>query len=156
MNYSKAQRIIFDSLCKGGRCARFMLDENNLFVTPDGYRGFVIPAASVAFNAGKMKEIDPLPILEAVKPENEIKLTDDLRLDKQHKTMSRRLKGNGKNVFVNIKFLECFQNPKFYQAADMNSMIVVTEQTWRNNEEFPVGIILPVRISKIGNDYYND
>lgn len=157
MNYNKAQRIVFDSMCKNNRAARFMLDESNVFVTPDGYRGFIFPAASVCFNIEKIKEVEKLPIVETIKPENEMKMTDDLRLiDKRAGGMARRLKGNGKNVFVNVKFLECFQNPKFYQAEHWSGIIVVTESMSRTQTNIPVGIVLPVRVSAVGGDYYND
>lgn len=157
MNYTKAQKIVFESICKNNRAARFMLDDNNLFVTPDGYRGYIFPAASVCFNIEKVREIDNLPILETIKPENELKLTEDLRImDKRNGGMCRRLKGNGKNVFVNVKYLDCFQNPKFYQGEHWSGIIVVTESVSKTQTNLPVGIVLPVRVSAVGGDYYND
>lgn len=157
MNYTKAQKIVFESICAGRRTHRFMLDDNNLFVTPDGYRGFIFPVASVCFNTEKIAEMGELPIHETIKAENELKLTDDCRFEKRDGGWLRRLKGNGKSaVFVNTKFLECFQNPRFYQDANKLSMIVVTEAMSRTLESVPVGIVLPVRVSDVGEDYYND
>lgn len=67
MNYKKAQKIVFERICNGGRVCRFMLDDNNLFVTPDGYRGFIFPIASVCFNTEKIAEMGKLPILLPVR-----------------------------------------------------------------------------------------
>lgn len=157
MNYNKAQKIVFDSICRGGRCGRFMVDDKNVFVTPDGIRGFVFPAASVCFNVEKIREMEKVPILETIKEENELKLTDDFRINERERTMMRRLKGGKKNsVFVNVKYLECFQNPRFYQDANPRGIIVVTESMSSKETNIPVGIIMPVRVSAVGDGYYCD
>lgn len=155
MNYNKAQKIVFDCICRGNRCGKFMYDENNVFVSPDGYRGFIFPTASIAFNIEKVFDFGKLDILETVKEENKLELTMDMRV-LPDKRLCRRLKGNGKNVFVNIKFLECFQNPCFYQAADVNSMIVVTEKMSAKSADIPVGIVLPIRMTEVGANYYGE
>lgn len=153
MNYTKAQKICFDALCDGRRIARrFDLDEKRVFVTPDGYRGFIFPKVSCNFNLDKIVPFDGFPIEEFIKPENELSLTLDARLDDRGRSTFRRLKGNGKSVFVNSKFLECFQNPKFFQQENKHSMIVVTES--KTNE--PVGIILPIRANWDDGSYYGD
>lgn len=156
MNYIKAQKIVFDRICKDSGGGRFMLDDSNVFVTPDGYRGYVFPVAGICFNIEKIREIGVLPIVETIKEENELKMTDDLRLDRYKGGMARRLKGNGKNVFVNVKYLDVFHNPRFYQDASGRGMIVVTEDMSATKKNIPVGIIMPMTISSIGGDYYND
>lgn len=153
MNYTKAQKICFDALCSGRRSVkRFDLDEKRVFVTPDGYRGFIFPKVSCNFNLEKVAAFDGFPIEEFIKPENELTLTLDVRISDNRREMFRRLKGNGKSTFVNVKFLECFQNPKFFQPENKHAMIVVTES--KANE--PVGIILPIRAGWDDGSYYGD
>ncbi len=155
MNYSKAQKIVFESICKNSRGGRFMLDDGNIFVTPDGVRGYVFPVAGVCFNVEKIRGMGKLPIIETIKENNELKLTDDLRIIKRG-GMMRRLKGKGKNVFVNVKYLDVFHNPRFYQDASGLGMIVVTEDMSVTKRNIPVGIVMPIRDDEIGGDYYKD
>lgn len=158
MNYIKAQKEIVTEILKGGRCGRFSIDENSVLVSPNGCMAYIIPLSSIVFNLEKTKEITAFPVREIVKSENELTLTQDIRLEAGfQKRMFRRLKGKGKNVFVNVKFLECFQNPKFYQEENKLSIIVVTERTSSKDElGMPVGIILPVRSTWDDGTYYND
>lgn len=160
MNYIKAQKEIFAALCSGRiSVGRFNVDETHILVTPDGYKAYIFPASAIAFNLEKVREIKAFPIGELIKPENELKLTPDLRIiDHYGKRMARRLKGNGKNVYINSKFLDCFQNPKFYQeGASGRTTIVVTEQISASKfPEVPVGIILPIRSNWDDGTYYND
>ena len=103
----------------------------------------------------KIKEIAAFPIAEIVKDENELKLTPDLRLlDSRRNLVCRRLKGNGKNTYVNVKYLEYFQNPRFFQAESNLGTIVVTEGAKGAN--IPVGIILPIRCALDDGTYYGD
>lgn len=139
-----------------------MVDDHHVFVTPDGCKGFIFPVSTVAFSLDRIFDFNSFPIGEIVKPENELVLTNDLYLTKEFKARTlRRLKGKGKNVFVNIKFLDCFQNPKFYQENNKASIIVVTEKNRvgghgsQHFSENPVGIILPVRNDAL-EDHYND
>lgn len=154
MNFVKAQKQVVDALLKGNRCGRFNIDENHIFVTPDGYRGYVFPVSTIVFGFEKICEIKPFPIYEIIQDENELKLTPDLRIMNEYrKEMCRRLKGKGKSVFVNTKFLECYQNPKFFQDNNPFGIVVVAEGA--KDAYTPVGIILPIRFSDGGN-YYAD
>lgn len=161
MNYTKAQKEIFDALCKGARLGRFALDEDHTFITPNGYMGYVFPNAIINFNLEKIPEIAALPIREIISEENELRMTLDLRLDQHRGSMFRRLRGKDKNVLVNVKFLSCFQNPSFYQAASPHSIITVTEKIrlgGHGSQSFfdcVVGIILPVRNDSLQGDYYD-
>ena len=154
MNFAKAQKLVLNSLLAGARMGRFNIDENHILVTPDGFRVFIFPVSTICFNLEKIKEIDAFPVAEIVKDENELKLTPDCRLDEPRKRTYRRLKGNGKNVFVNISFLDCFQNPRFFQAESSISTVVVTEGAKGAN--IPVGIILPIRSTWDDGTYYGD
>lgn len=168
MNYTKAQKEIFNELCSGScHMGRFNVNEDFIFVSPDGYKAYIFPVSTIAFSLEKIREMKPIPILEVIKPENELKLTPDLRIaDERRKLTIRRLKGNGKNTYVNVKFLDCFQNPKFYQDKSNLSAIVVTEQIGvrvgghgskaATYKECPVGLILPVRATWDDGSYYNN
>lgn len=166
MNFTKAQKEVFNALCGGVRTlAKFMIDENHVLVTPDGYRAFIFPVSTVAFSLERIRDLTPfpVPVKEIVKPENKLTLTNDLRLtDEFPKRTLRRLKADGKSVFVNIKFLDCFQNPNFYQAEHNLSIVVVTEKIpvgghgTSHFTETPVGIILPVRADWACGHYNDD
>lgn len=155
MNFTKAQKEIVNELLHGRRVSGFNIDEKTVLVSPDGYKAYIFPVASVIFSLDKIKNITPFPVAEIVKDENELRLTPDFRLlDSFRNKMVRRLKGNGKNVFVNMKFLECFQNPQFFQEENKISTIVVTEKS--NGKNIPVGIVLPVRCTWDDSSYYGD
>ena len=155
MNFTKAQKEIVNELLRGRRVSGFNIDEKTVLVSPDGYKAYIFPVASVIFSLDKIKNITPIPVAEIVKDENKLRLTPDFRLlDSFRNKMVRRLKGNGKNVFVNMKFLECFQNPQFFQEENKLSTIVVTEKS--NGKNIPVGIVLPVRCTWDDSSYYGD
>jgi hypothetical protein len=155
MNFTKAQKEIVNELLHGRRVGGFNIDEKTVLVSPDGYKAYIFPVASVIFSLDKIKNITPIPVAEIVKDENELRLTPDFRLlDSFRNKMVRRLKGNGKNVFVNMQFLECFQNPQFFQEENKLGTIVVTEKS--NGKNIPVGIVLPVRCTWDDSSYYGD
>lgn len=151
MNYIKAQKEVFNALCKGERTGRFTIDGNYIFVTVDGYRAYIFPINLICFTLEKTVVMKPLPIKEIIQDQYELTLTQDLRITRDHR-IARRLKGSGKNVLVNEKSLACFQNPKFYQAEHPHSGIVVTESSERG--EVPVGYICPIRADHLQGDYY--
>jgi hypothetical protein len=155
MNFTKAQKEIVNELLHGRRVGGFNIDEKTVLVSPDGYKAYIFPVASVIFSLDKIKKITPIPVAEIVKDENELRLTPDFRLlDSFRNQMVRRLKGNGKNVFVNMKFLECFQNPQFFQDKNKIGTVVVTEKS--DGKNIPVGIVLPVRCTWDDGSYYSD
>lgn len=156
MNYRKAQKEIFDMLSRGERVCYYPVGEEKICVTPDGYKAYIIPLDIVTFNCAKLQEMKAIEIDGAVKPENELKMTDDLK--RAHAgyrdILCARLKAPGKNVFVNVKYLECFQSPKFYQEKDeRNKRIVVTERNPKGGGETPVAIVLPIRSDCWEDDY---
>ena len=148
MNYVKAQKEIFDRLSHGDRVGCFAVGEEKIFVTPDGYKGYIFPLNIVAFNCEKLQQIKTLELDSICTPENELTLTNDAKL---LQIGSRRefcicMKGTGKRVFVRSKFLEPFQNPKFYQKlGEKLGHVVVTERSTRGVKEYPVGVVLPIR-----------
>lgn len=157
MNYTKAQKEVFDALCSGKRTVRFDIDGNNILVSPDGFRAYIFPKSIICFGLEKIAELKQFPVKELIQDQYQLTLTPDLRIIDAHRT-ARRLKGDGKNVLVNVKFLSCFQNPRFYQAENPVSGIVVTEPVYRGRgeiEEIPVGYLLPIRSNEVQGDYYS-
>lgn len=156
MNFAKAQKQVVDSLLKGKRCGKFNIDDKHIFVTPDGYRGYVFPVSTIVFGLEKLIEMKPFPISEIIQDKNELKLTPDLRIMNEYRReVCRRLKGKDKNVYVNIKFLEGYQNPKFYQGDDPLGIVVVAEGA--KDTLIPVGIILPIKTKwDADGKYYAD
>lgn len=156
MNYTKAQKEVFDALCRGRRTGRFDVDGNNILVSPDRFRAYIFPKSIICFGLEKIVELKQFPVKELIQSQYQLTLTPDLRIIDAHRT-ARRLKGEGKNVLVNVKFLSCFQNPRFYQAENPVSGIVVTEPVYRVRgevEEIPVGYLLPIRSNEVQGDYY--
>lgn len=148
MNYGKAQKEVFNALLRGDRVCGFKYDDDHFFVTPDGYMGWNFPIKEIYFNTEKIQNINPLDINGVVSPDNELKLTLDFRAEGYTRgKMFRRLKGPGKSVFVNDKFLACFQNARFYQAKEKpTGLITVTERFNPSGEDIPVGVVLPIKI----------
>lgn len=157
MNYTKAQKEVFDALCSGKRVCRFDIDGNSVFVTPNGFMAYIFPKSIICFGLEKIAEMKQFPVKELIQDQYQLTLTPDLRIIDAHRT-ARRLKADGKNVLVNVKFLSCFQNPRFYQAENPVSGIVVTEPVYRGRggiEEIPVGYLLPFRANEVQGDYYS-
>lgn len=97
MNYTKAQKEVFDALCNGRKTGRFDIDANNVWVTPDGYRAHIFPKSLICFSLEKIPEMSPIPIKELIQDQYQLTLTPDLRIIDTHR-VARRLKGDGKSV----------------------------------------------------------
>lgn len=149
MNYSKAQKEIFNALLRGDRVGGFQCDDDNFFVTVGGCFGYIFPVRTIQFNTQKIAIMKPIDINSLVNPENELKLTLEFRAESSFsRRMYRILKADGKRVYVNDKFLSCFQNPRFFQERANNiGPIIVSENANPKRENIPVGIVLPVRIN---------
>ena len=148
MNITKAQKIIFNALLSNSYpVRRFEVDEDNVFITPDGYRGFIIPYSALQVNIDRMQTVKPFDISSVVKEENLLRLTRELLIQEHPKALLRKLTNGERNVFVNSKYIECFQNPRFYQK-EKNQMVVVTEDISATRKNIIVGIVLPVRVAE--------
>lgn len=150
MNYDKAQKEVFNALLHGDRVCGYKFDDDHFFVTTDGYRGYIFPNNLIQFNTEKINTIIPLADITEPLPENELKLTLDFKAEDYTKgKMYRRLKADGRDVYVNDKFLACFQNARFFQKKEKPlSLITVTERFNPRGKDIPVGVILPIRITK--------
>lgn len=150
MNITKVQKIIFNELISGGRVRKFEVDKDNVFITPDGYRGFVLPYTSIQVNLDRIATFKSIDFSSVVKEENLCHLSKELVLQEHPKAYLRKLKRGDTNIYFNQKFMECFQNPKFYNESAIG-MIVVTEDISANRKNQVVGIILPTRVVE---DYF--
>ena len=149
MNYNKAQKEIFNNIVAGNRVCGYWVDEH-YFATGNGFHGYIFPKACIAFDVSKVNEIRKLfDFEEMAKPENEMRETQDFRLFFP-KTMTRVFASNsGRKAFVNVKYIENFQNAKFYQTEE-NKPLLVTETL--KESEFPVGVVLPLRTSRFKDE----
>lgn len=148
MNINKAQKDIFNHLLRGDCVMKFEFDENNVFITPTGYYGFVIANTLLQVNPARIPEMkQKLDIKNVVCEENICKLTDECKLIfHPRKTYAIKLTHGGENVFVNERFLQYFQNPKFYYNAK-SKLLVLTEEV-RTGQENIVGVICPMRVQE--------
>lgn len=146
MNYIKAQETIFKSLIRGMQVARFDVDDSHVFITPDGFQGWIFPNDILMVNLEKIPQFSPIDIASLITPANKLQSIPDFRLmSSRSKDLYRKLSNGKKIVWVKDKFLQMFHNPEFYQYLDMpNKHIVVTEKV--RGKETPVGIVLPMRI----------
>ena len=147
MNIIKAQKDVFAALVSGQRVLRFAVDDTHTFVTPDGFKGWVFPNESIAFNLEKIVNMMALKTKELITEENRLKVTCEFRYpDFRNKMLLRKL-SNGYDVYVQEKFLSHFQNPSFYQEkGHKEGYIVVAETYAKQSEPEPVGIVLTMRI----------
>lgn len=144
MNFKKAQKDVFNNLLDGARVAKFEIDEDYVFITPNGYYGFVFPKVMLQINLERIKTINAIDIYAAINEENKCVLTDECKiLHLPHKGYARKLKRGETEIFVNEKYLVYYQNPNFYIAA--SNLIVVTENTSKSDNTI-VGIVCPMKM----------
>lgn len=161
MNTNKAQKEVFNALLLGKGCTSGFFLENNennpMFVTTNGYVGYIFQPESIMFNVEKIRRIKSIEMKEIICSENKLEPTDDFRVVNRFKNQfAQRLKNKNYNVFVNTVYLKNFQNPSFYQKKGCpESHIVVTENLSATKTDYPVGIVCPIRID-IPIEYYND
>lgn len=145
MNTIKAQKEIFAAMIRGDHVGKFEFNENSVFITPNGYHGFVIPYAQVQVNLEKIKSFKALEFQRIVSEEYLCKLTNEAVIQTFPRKVLRKLERGNENIYFDEKLAVCFQNPKFYNA-DKHQMIVVTEDISATRQNEIVGIILPTRI----------
>ena len=149
MNTIKAQKEIFNAMLKHNRVAKFEVDERSVFITPDGYHGFVIPLADIQVNLEKLKNMHKIDLQAIVHEKNLCKLSMECVRDERcgRNEYYRKLKNDKFNVYISEKFLSCFQNPKFYATSSSSSVVVTEDITGKMLNQI-VGLICPVRISE--------
>ena len=147
MNWKKANLDICNTLI-GGEMVRgqTISDEQLLIIPREAFYGYIFSPKDIAFSMQKVKMLPPdsrqIFKPEAIVPENELKVTQSLRLASWKKIMARKFISIGKSVWVDTKFLKCIDvaQCKFYQEENPLECIFVTEN------DKPVMCILPMRI----------
>lgn len=154
MNYNKAQKDIFNCILQGKKCGFMKIDDNTVMVTGNGVVGYVFSCSMIAFNPDKLNQINNDTIeFNIIDPEYKMNITPDIRIANNNLQL-RRLTNYKRNAYVNVKYLECFQNPNFYQKLKY-SPVVVTENGI-GKKEYIVGVIMPVTSGAFDrhDDYY--
>lgn len=145
MNVNKAQKEIFNAMLSGDNCRKFEIDEKNVFITPAGFHGFVIPYSQIQINLEKIPVFKGLDLQSVVKEENLCELTKEALILEYPRAYARKLKKGDEYIYFKEKYMSCFQNPRFYNA-NRHQMIVVTEDISATIQNKIVGVILPVRV----------
>ena len=146
MNIYKAQKEIFNAMLSGENCAKYEIDEKNVFITPGGYHGFVIPYSQIQINLAKIRDMKNLDIESVVREENLCELTKEALILEHPRGYARKLKKGNESIYFKEKLMSCFQNPKFYNAHP-HQIIVVTEDISATKQNEIVGVILPIRVA---------
>lgn len=146
MNIYKAQKEIFNAMLSGEHCGKYEIDEQNVFITPCGFHGFVIPYSQIQINLTKIRDMKNLDIQSIVREENLCELTKEALILEHPRIYARKLKKGDECIYFNEKLMRCFQNPKFYNAHP-HQIIVVTEDISATKQNAIVGVILPTRVT---------
>lgn len=120
--------------------------EDKVLILPEqACFGYILPKKDVAFSMDKVRmlwaEKKQIVDMDIVKPENEIKPTDYLRMMCSGKEFARKFTGKGGDVWINTKFMKNInvRGCKFYQAC-MFEVVIVMEA------DVPVMVLLPLKI----------
>ena len=149
MNYKRANLEICKDIINGELIrAQKYENEMYLFIDPEGHYGYFINRKDVAFSMDKVREFSKetrnVAKLEAIKPENEIKPTNFLRIiDFCGKRLARKFEAEGKEVWIQCDFLKNLDinATKFYQEKENKLETVVAVE-----DGVPVMCLLPIRI----------
>ena len=155
MNYRIANKEVCKALIDGETVRGYDIDENTVFVTTDGFCGFVIPKAEIVYDATKMKQINKLfDFSNYIKPENEIKPTNNYF--KAGKEFCRRFDGRDWKVYVKEKFLQKLDKSEYYsffqnydEGKDMRKQtILAAVRSYADDcyKYFPAVVLLPITI----------
>lgn len=147
MNINKAQKEIFNAMLSGKHVRKFEIDSDSVFITPDGFYGYVFPQTSLQINIGRIASVKSLDIGKIVTDENLCHLTKECVVNEFPKEILRKLRRGDQNIYFNQKYMDCFQNPKFYSEGSLG-MIVVTEDISPIRLNTIVGAIMPKRVNE--------
>lgn len=147
MNINKAQKEIFNAMLSGMHVKKFEVDSDSVFITPEGCHGYVFPQTSLQINVSKLASVTAIDIGKIVVEENLCRLTKECVINEFPKEILRKLKRGDQNIYFNQKYMDCFQNPKFYSEGGYG-MIVVTEDISPIRLNAIVGVIMPKRVNE--------
>lgn len=138
MKINKIYKSLFNELLKGN-CRKFEMDSEHVFISPDGFHGFVFCKKDVPFNLEMYAESkQKLDLVSAVKEENLCELTNHY-VSHKHVGFARILKQGVRKIYVNTKFLQDFEDYTDFYQAEENQIIVAVEC------DQIVGAFMPIR-----------
>ena len=140
MKINKIYELIFKEIIKPKeRQRKFEIDKNLVFITPNGYFGFVLCKKETPFNLEMIQgENSKIDLLSVVKPENRLRKTKHFVMFERTGLLNVFCNSDRK-VYINTKFLNYFEDyAEFYQAKELTLCVVV------ENGEI-VGAVMPVR-----------
>ena len=143
MKTNKIYKLIFGEIIKPKEIQRkFEVDDDNVFITPNGFFGFVLCKKGMPFNLEMIRtEQNKLDLSSVIKPENLLRKTNHFVMIERHGLINI-FSGNDRKVYINTKYLSFFEDyAEFYQEKDL-SLVVVVEYG-----EI-VGAIMPLRHSE--------
>ena len=141
MKINKIYKHVFDAIIKG-KPRMFNLDDDYVFITPDGFYGFVFAKKAVPFNLEMIEERkEKLDLSSIVQKENLCKLTNYYATP-ERKSLARILKNNDRKIYINQKYLQYFEDyTEFYQKDNLQIVVAV------ENGQI-VGGLMPIRWTK--------
>ena len=142
MKINKAYDTVFKALVnrKFG-LKKFELDQDKVFISPDGFFGFVFCKKGIPFNLDEIQSADSkLKLQSVVKPENQLRKTKSFVMLQRIGLISV-FKDVDRKVYINSKYLNYFEeHAEFYQDEKFPlSLVVIVE-----NGQI-VGAVCPVR-----------
>lgn len=145
MKIEKIYKHIFGEIIKPKKHLQQVqtdIDDNSVFITIDGFFGFVLGKKDLPFNIDKISQHKtPLNLSHIVKPENLFKLTNNFIYVNRHGLINV-LKNDNRKIYIKKEYLNFFdEHASFYQEKDFGIVIVV-------ECGFIVGAICPFRINE--------
>ena len=151
MNYNRANLEICKAMTKGelvrGQKVKAIDGDKMIIIPNNGFYGYIFEKGDIVFSLDKVRFIDEkthiIPF-EAITPDNELKLTQDMKILPYQKQIARKFtRSDGAEAWVNRDFLSNLElsTTTFYQGKESKiSAIVAVEYN------MPVMVILPIRM----------
>ena len=106
MKELQAQNEVFKAMLSGERVRKFTIDENKMFITPNGTYGFIFNVNSLQINEQRISEMHKIDMLSVVSDENECKLTNEMLLSNWGRRVLRKLKRGKEPIYINNSLLK--------------------------------------------------
>lgn len=127
MKIDKIYKLIFGEIIKPKQHQRkFEIDDDTVFVTPNGFCGFVFSKKEIPFNLEMVEDSkSKIDILSTVKLENLLKKTNHyVRIPQGLINVFQN--NDEKKIYINEKYLNYFEDyAEFYQEKDLSLCVVV-------------------------------
>lgn len=144
MNQYKAQVDCLKTIHEfPGRAGWCQVDDEKVFLTPEGYRGFIFRQSDLLLDILKFRVMEDKGWLEKTEQDKEFFLTRHILKHFSYPVQKVVCPEMGSHAWIRPKFLKRFQNPIIY-GSDPLKRFLVYEDTGKEIEL--VGVVLPVRI----------